>query len=71
MKQVQITPNRTVKLTAKQSKTLRNLDNFGPLFVSHRDSDKRTFDALVEKGVAKVVSEDGYGVNYQIVKVQA
>lgn len=59
------------KLTPKQKVTMQLLKMFGPMFCGHGESDMRTFETLVKRGLVEVTTRSEYGRTYQLAQVQA
>lgn len=59
------------KLTPKQKDVLNLLKLYGPMFCGHGESDMRTFETLVKRGLVEVVDRSEYGRTYRLAEVQA
>ena len=55
-----------MKLTKRQQEELENLKENGTIYVGYNSSDiMRTYNKLVEKGYAKIIGENTYGITYK------
>lgn len=60
-----------VKLTPKQKVTMQLLKMFGPVYCRYCDSNTRTFETLVKRGLVEVVDRSEYGKTYRLAEVQS
>lgn len=58
------------KLTKKQRETLDILKTYGGFYVSFKDGDMKTYEALVKRGLVRVVETLEYGKKYELAEVQ-